>query len=172
MFSELFGHKCKVCGKKAKDVLNQSDNTSWFCREHIIDLFTKEFLAYKDRMLLFHPEFNKGYKAFYAYYPLAEMGNFGFKKEVVLNMEKLLDHITGHCEQCRNKAQVLYFPKGLLDYSGRNTHIERVHHRSGELLCINHAIEKIKTDLESNPGFYSEGLYTPYTKDGMYFLNY
>ncbi len=173
----LFGmfspsHKCKICGKNAKDILEQFDGQNWFCRTHLIDLFARDFLAYTDRMLIFHPEFEKACKTLYGYYPLAEMDDFTFKKEIVLNIRTLLDYIAGHCSQCQNKAQVLYFPKGLLDYSGHKPHLEKVHPDSGESLCLNHALEKIRTDLESNPGVYSDGLFIPYAKAGMYFSNY
>lgn len=176
MPSGLFGmfssHKCGICGKETKEILDQFKGPRWLCRAHLIDLFTKDFLAYSDKMLIFHPEFDKVCKTLYGYYPLAEMDWFTFKNEVVLNIRSLLDYIAGHCSQCQNKAQVLYFPKSFLDYSGSTPHIEKVHPDSGELLCMNHVLEKIRTDLELNPGFYSEGLFVPYAKAGMYVSNY
>ncbi len=87
-------------------------------------------------------------------------------------MGELLNYVGGHCVRCQNKAQVLYFPKGFLGYSGHTPHFEDVHAGEGELLCLSHALEKIQSDLESNPGFFSDGLFIPYANAGMYVSNY
>lgn len=172
MIFELFGHKCKMCGKETKEILHQFNDSNWLCRTHLIELFSKDFLAYTDKMVIFHPEFEKVCKSLYGYYPLAEMGFFTFNKETTKKMEELLNFINGHCAHCQNEAQVLYFPKGFLDYSGSTPHIEKVYPSLGELLCLNHALAEIQADLESNPGFFKEGLYIPYAKSGMYVSDY
>lgn len=173
MFFGLFGgHKCKICGKETKEVLEQFKGPSWLCRAHMIELFSKDFLSYSDKMVIFHPEFEKLSRTLYGYYPIAEMDSFTFKKEVKLKLGELLGYINGHCAHCQNEARVLYFPKGYLDYSGSTPHIEKATSFSGELLCLDHALGKIKRDLESNPGFFSDGLFIPYAKAGMYVSNY
>lgn len=173
MFFGLFGgHKCKICGKDAKDELDQFDGPNWFCRSHLMELFAIDFLAYSDKMVIFHPEFEKLSRTLYGYYPRAEMDSFTFKKEVKLKLGELLGSINGHCAECQKEAQVLYFKKGYLDYSGSTPHIEKATPFSGELLCLDHALGKIKRDLESNPGSYSEGLFIPYAKAGMYVSNF
>lgn len=169
MFFGLFGgHKCEVCGKETREDLDNGSRVRWFCREHLIDSFGKEFLAYRGRILLFHPEFEKIFKKMYGFYPLEQMQHFTFNKESIKRMGELLDGINGNCVYCRSEVKVLYFPKGFLGYSGTRPLIDKAEAASGQLLCLEHALGKIRPDLESNKGIFEEGLYVPYGGFGMY----
>jgi hypothetical protein len=167
--SALFsGPKCEICGKEAKEDLDNGSRTRLFCRTHLIESFAKDFLAYRGRILLFPPEFEKTSSRMYGFYPLSEMNNFSFNKESVKKIGELLDTINGSCAYCRSEARVLYFPKGFLGYFLARPAIEKVQAASGQLLCLEHALGKIRPDLESNKGFFKEGLYVPHGESGMY----
>ncbi len=63
----LFGmfnssHKCKICKKVTKEILEQFDGPNWLCRNHLIEKFKKDFLAYSDKKVIFHAEPEKGCK--------------------------------------------------------------------------------------------------------------
>lgn len=174
MFLELFSskHKCEACGMEAKDRLYFGEKLKWFCRDHLMENFSKSFLAFPDKMVIFHPEFEKVCKNLYSYYPISKMPQFNFDKSAIGNIERLLSFAGGECSECRSKAQVFYFPKGVLKYSSYNPMVENIDPVLGNALCLEHALAKIQADLRSNPVAFDEGLYVPYDGRGAYISTY
>jgi hypothetical protein len=169
----LFGkHECEICGMESKERLYIGTKLKWFCRRHLIENFKNSFLAFPDKMVVFHPELQKVCKNLYPYYPVAEMSKFGFDEKCIESVEKLLGMINDKCSECSSKAQTLYFPIGALPYTYSNPLIQKIDPMTGGPLCLKHALEKIQIDLQSNPALFNEGLYAPYNGKGMYASTY
>jgi hypothetical protein len=173
MFFGLFGkHRCKICDAETKDRLFIGEEERWLCRRHLIENFADVFLAYPDKMVIFHPEFEKVCKSLYSYYALKDLKSFNFDGKSIIKIEELLSFVNGKCSSCQKEANALYFPKGVLAYSYFNLQLEKVNPSSGELLCAEHALAKFQADLGSNPCAFDEGLHTPYNKIGIYVSTY
>ena len=114
---------------EAKDHFHVGENFKWLCREHLMENFNKNFLAYPDKMVIFHPELEKVCKNLYSYYPVSKMSEFSFDKVSIKSIENLLGTITERCRECGSESRVLYFPKGAVKYESYNPLVEKIHPR-------------------------------------------
>lgn len=166
--------KCATCQKETQDILVvDGDKRVPYCRNHLLQEFSKSFLQFPHRMIVFHPEQDRNYcGTMYPYYPLSEFDTFNFSKEDRQAMEKIIREIKGECMKCKKDATVAYYRKGLLQWDGTGPKMRNIS-SLGELLCKDCTLERIEPDLKINKNpFADNGLFIPYSSEGVFINTY
>ena len=187
LFNLLNKKKCEVCGTVTKEefyidnqifgheyseITTNKSVKKYLCRGHLIEEFKKSFLTFPNNIIVFHPELKKVCKNLYSYYTLSDLKACSFNSAIINNSEKLLSKIKGKCSKCDSKAQILYFPKGVLTYHDYIPQIEDINFEDGKLYCLKHGLEPIISDLQFNKNIFNEGLYAPFRDSGVYVSTY
>ncbi len=170
LFSKLFIKNCSICKTVTKDNLNYSEmSLKSFCREHLIQEFSKEFMHSSAKIILLHPNKNAiPIGTQFPYYP--EKGaSFFLDKNSKDKRAELFNFLERQvCIECNNAAAVLYFAPDSYQYNLTEPNINGLSPSIGALLCKQCALNKILPDLQSNPEPYENGLYIPFSSDGVY----
>lgn len=174
-FQNFFGKKkCFVCQIETQDILvANGDKRVPYCRNHLMIEFSKLFLQFPYKLVVFHPEQDREYcQTMYPYYPISEFEVFNFSQNDRNAMEKIVERIRGACTQCKKNATVAYFRKGILKWDGGGPVMRDVHVQ-GDNLCTKCTLENIESDLRGNrKPFADNGLFTPYKGDGVFVNSY
>ncbi|MBI2617688.1 hypothetical protein HYW55_06145 [Candidatus Gottesmanbacteria bacterium] len=166
--------KCFTCQKKTEDILiREGDKHTPYCRNHLLHEFSKSFLQFPHKMVVFHPEQDRKYcGTMYPYYPISEFEAFYFRKEDRQIMEERLREIQGKCSKCKNSASVSYYRKGVLQWDSSGPVMRSVN-IPGEFLCTKCTLDRIEPDLRANKNpFADNGLFVPYKGEGVFVNTY
>jgi len=156
---------CQLCRKPAKDIMTDGfndKNQTYYCREHLIEIFGQKFCSYPDLIVVCPPRTDGTYGSLYPFYPLIEFKKYNFSEGHKKSIKELINQIPANrCAICREMASVRYFPNPLY---GRSTPGS-----SSIFLCKNDAFKKIKEPLLNNPRNFDEwGIIPPYGGEGIY----
>jgi hypothetical protein len=162
--------KCKICGREANDILSadSSHQLGVFCRNHLIQEYSKLFLSsYFNKVIVeFQPKAAGVWV--YSYYPISELENFGWEKKSREVVENLLLTINGQkCRECSNSSTTLFVSKEAAPWSKYSSEPSLEFAKTGEYLCNEHALEKIKPGIQSNKRHFDDGLWLPYKEAGF-----
>lgn len=170
-----FGKKhCIHCQKETQDILVvDGDKRVPYCRIHLLQEFSKSFLQFPHRMIVFHPEQDRTYcGTMYPYYPLSEFKTFNFLSDDTDAMQKILQIIDEKCAHCKKPATVVYFRKGILQWDSGGPVMREVN-TLGESLCKSCSLKRIEPDLNTNKNpFADNGLFIPYSSEGVFINTY
>jgi hypothetical protein len=179
--------KCEVCQKSTKEFLiyevitrkilrvdHQDVKKKALCHEHLIDEFTRRFIGFPYKLVIFYPELEPKKRSFaYAFLPLAKLREFG--KDITAMDKGLSELAEGCCKRCGQPAQVVYFDRHTLprDKAGEvqvikwNKSLGDQLQGEAEILCLKCAAGEILPSLREYDKF-NGGLCAPYNGDGVF----
>lgn len=181
----FFKKTCPICSQEAKDLLTRGGKKgTWYCRQHLVEEFKKEFLASSSRMLVCEPDFKNVCDALYGCYSLKRMQKFDFEKPLVEKAREIISRLDSglKCTQCKGSAQAIYFDSSYLPILYQSTGIfkplgpflEKLPSDKGIPFCLNCVFQRIRPLIQTNQGDFNDGggLHTPYGERCVFVSTY
>jgi hypothetical protein len=173
----LFPHifKCSECGRAASDILVfDGQDRQRFCREHMLDAFRKEFIGFRENMVVFYPslEFKTG-GFVYQYRVLEDVPEKYRDGPTGRLLANALGSISGNCSRCGRAANVAYFGPGSFQWlTVRKAGVKREYPKFDEVtvrpenLCRECVVDHVAYSLLNFNSQFAEGIVLPYKGKG------
>lgn len=175
----MVGHRrmklsCEMCGAQPTNVICQYHAKSWMglkgysgrsrtlCAEHLTLAFGEAFRAYRHKVIVFPPLFEKCYlSGGYDFTPANELSPPERR-----SVEATFDLVTGPCSACGLSASSVAYAGD--DYVERWTMVERLDQgKVPTSLCKGCAFDRLAPSLVQNCLLFQEGINLPYGGDGV-----
>jgi len=171
----LYVFRCSECGRPASDILvYDGQHRRRYCREHMLEAFRKEFVGFRENMVVFYPslEFKTG-GFVYQYRVLEDVPEKYRDDRTGRMLANALDSIAGNCSKCGRAANVAYFGPGSFQWLAvRKAGVKREYPKFDEVtvrpenLCRECVVGHVAYSLLNFNSQFVGGIVLPYKGKG------
>jgi hypothetical protein len=138
------------------------------CRIHLIEEFRKEYLKFKEKMVVIYPDLETRKKSYYAYqyYTKEEIKKYNLADMVGGLTEQGLNAISGTCQRCSDTGSVAFFGKESFRWDNDWPMLEEIN-QEPQILCKNCTLELIIPSLRDFQGHFKEPVTLPRKDEGI-----
>ena len=176
---------CKICGKNREVFLYAQPPRQitllfisiWntpsvdLCVEHFISEFTRRFLEYPHKMVVFTPylQIKETHVTYgYEFFPVKEGVTSTLFRGSELEIWASLKAISGNCQTCGREARVAFFDKEAILWRGEIA-VPYAENTSPNLLCKECAAERLKGAWQEYAKYFEDGIWCPWGGEGGFF---